>query len=102
MQSYLDSDEVSDFTLGNVLGFERNTNEKNGATTIKSKAVSKQKFNAAEEMRKQSFYNYIKSLPTPQATYTELMRSIEFDKLDNKGKMEMMLKISGEKSLKTE
>ena len=97
MQSYLDSDEVNDFTLGNVLGFERTTNEKTGSTTIKSKEVSRKKFNVTEEMKKQSFYNYIKSLPTPQATYTELMRSIEFDKLDNKGKMEMMLKISGEK-----
>ena len=97
LQSYLDSDEVSDFTLGNVLGFEKTTNEKTGATSIKSKQVSKKQFSVAEEMKKQSFYNYIKSLPTPEATYTELIRSIEFDKLDNQGKLEMMLKISGEK-----
>ncbi len=97
MQSYLDSDEVSDMTLGNVLGFEKTTNEKTGVTTIKSKAVSRKKYNLAEELKKESFMNYIKSLPTPEATYTELIRSIEFNKLDNKGKMEMMLKISGEK-----
>ena len=97
MQSYMDSDEVNDLSLGNVLGFEKTTNKKTGATVIKSKAVSKKQYSLADEMKKQSFYNYIKSLPTPQATYTELMRSIEFDKLDKKGKMEMMLKISGEK-----
>ena len=97
LQSYLDSDEVCDFTLGNVLGFEKTTNEETGKTDIKSKAVSRQQYKVAEEMKKQSFMNRIKSLPTPQATYTELMRSIEFDRLDNEGKMEMMLKISGEK-----
>ena len=97
MQSYMDSDEVSDFSLGAVLGFERTTNPKTGQTEIKSKTISKQKFNAAEDIKQRSFWNYIKSLPTPQATWLELERSIEFEKLDNKGKMEMTLKLYGEK-----
>lgn len=94
-QDYVD--EMSPLSIGNLLGFEKTTNEKTGKTKVKSKPVTRQKFSVSEETKKQSFMDHIKSLPTPQATYTELMRSIEFDKLDNEGKMEMLLKISGEK-----
>lgn len=69
-ESYLDS--VSEFSLGNVLGFEKTSNGK-----IKSKPVVKKNFSVKKNIEMQKFKTHINSLPKTDEDYIQLMKDVK-------------------------
>lgn len=69
-ESYLDS--VSEFSLGNVLGFEKTNNGK-----VKAKPVVKKSFSVEKQVKKDKFRAHVNSLPETSESYTDLMKDIK-------------------------